>query len=162
VIEAVDLTTTVAADAATVWRRATSPEGINHELGPWLRMTMPRALRGATIDDVEVGVPAGRSWILLLGVVPVDYDDLTLAELEPGHRFLETSRLLSMRAWRHERVVAPAGEGACTVTDRIAFELRRPLALVPGSARLATAILRRLFDHRHRRLTTWFTPPTPN
>jgi ligand-binding SRPBCC domain-containing protein len=162
VIDAVDLTTRVPADAAAVWRRATSPDGINHELRPWLRMTMPRAMRGATIDDVEVGVTAGRSWVLLLGAIPVDYDDLTLAELEPGHRFLERSRLLSMRAWEHERIVEPAGEGACDVTDRIAFELRRPLAMVPGSARLARAILRRLFAHRHRRLAAWFAPQPPN
>jgi ligand-binding SRPBCC domain-containing protein len=148
--------TALAAPAERVWERAISPEGINHELGPWLRMTMPRALRGQTIDDVPIGEPLGRSWILLLGFLPVDYDDLMLAERGPGLRFLERSTMLSMRRWQHEREVKPKGDG-CEVTDQLTFELRGPLAIVPGSGRLARAIVGWLFKHRHRRLTAWFT-----
>ena len=148
----------VAAPAADVWARAVTPEGINHELGPWLRMTMPAGLRGATIDDVPTGQPLGRSWLLLGGVLPVDYDDLRLAELEPGRRFLERSSMLSMRVWQHERVVDDAGPGACTVTDRLSFELRRPLRWIPGMDRLARAIVGRLFAHRHGRLKAQFGP----
>ncbi len=59
--------------------------------------------------------------------------------------------MLTMSSWEHERTVRPVGEG-CEVTDRLAFQLRRPLAAVPGSARLARAIVARLFAHRHRRL----------
>ena len=146
----------LAAPAADVWARAITSEGINHELGPCLRMTMPPSLRGATIDDLPVGEPLGRSWILLGGVLPVDYDDLRLAELDPGRRFLERSSMLSMRVWQHERIVDPAGGKACTVTDRLAFQLRRPLAWIPGADRLAAAIVRRLFAHRHRRLAAHF------
>jgi hypothetical protein len=153
----VEQVSTVAASAAAVWERAITEEGINHELGPWLRMTMPPGLRGATIDDVHVGEPLGRSWILLGGVLPVDYDDLCLAELEPGHRFLERSSMLSMRLWQHERIVDQAGDATCTVTDRLAFQLRRPLAWVPAADRLAAALIRRLFAHRHRRLATYFS-----
>jgi hypothetical protein len=139
--------------AAEVWERAVSEDGINDELAPLLRMTMPKGLRGRTIDDVEVGVPVGRSWILLGRVLPVDYDDICLAELEPGRRFLERSSMLSMRVWQHERIVEPSDEGSCTVTDRLSFELRRPLAWIPGSSRVAAAIVGFLFRHRHRRLT---------
>src|SRR5688572_29335023 len=146
----------VVAPARDVWARAITPEGINDELAPWLRMTVPRGLRGATIDDARIGEPLGRSWVLLAGVLPVDWDDLRLAELEPGRRFLERSSMLSMRAWEHERVVEPAGEDAATVTDRLRFKLRRPLAWLPGSHRLAAAIVRRLFAHRHRRLAAHF------
>ena len=32
----------VPAPVEKVWQRVTSPEGINHELGPFLKMTMPR------------------------------------------------------------------------------------------------------------------------
>lgn len=151
----VEQVTRMAAPATAVWERAITPEGINHELGPWLRMTMPAGLRDATIDDVRVGEPLGRSWILLGGVLPVDYDDLCLAELEPGRRFLERSTMLSMGLWQHERVVEPAGAAACEVTDRVAFELRRPLAWVPGSDRLARWLVSRVFAHRHRRLAAW-------
>jgi hypothetical protein len=152
----VEQTSRVAAPAAEVWSRAITPEGINHELGPWLRMTMPAGLQGATIDDVSTGEPLGRSWLLLGGLLPVDYDDLQLAELEPGRRFLERSSMLSMRVWQHERVVDQDGPAACTVTDRLTFELRRPLRWIPGFDRLAGAIVGRLFAHRHRRLKERF------
>jgi hypothetical protein len=131
--------------------------GINAELRPLLRMSMPAGLRGKTIDDVEVGAPLGRSWILLGGLVPVDFDDLRLVELEPGRRFLERSRTLSFSVWQHERVVEPLGEGRCLLTDRLGFELRPALAWMPGAARLARAIVAAIFRHRHRRLTTLHT-----
>jgi hypothetical protein len=151
-VESVEQSSVVAADAGDVWARAISEEGINDELRPILRMKMPAALRDKTIDDVEVGVPLGRSWILLFGLIPVDYDDLCLAELGPGHRFLERSSMLSMRVWQHERLVEPTGEGSSLVTDRLGFELRRPLAWIPGSSRLARALVAALFRRRHRRL----------
>jgi hypothetical protein len=87
---------TVRASAEDVWLRVVTPEGINDELRPWMRMTIPRSLRGKTIDDVEPGHRLGRSWLLLFGVFPFDYDDLGLAELGPGFRFLERSTMLSM------------------------------------------------------------------
>jgi ligand-binding SRPBCC domain-containing protein len=145
----------VAAPADEVWARAVTPEGINHELSPMLRMTMPRSLRGMTIDDAPLGERLGRSWILLFGLIPVDWDDLCLAELEPGRRFLERSTMLSMRSWQHERIVEPGRVGQTTVRDRLTFELRRPLAWIPGSHRFAAAVVRRLFRHRHRRLGRW-------
>jgi len=138
--------------APAVWARAVSVQGINYELAPILRMTMPRALRGKTIDDVEVGVPLGRSWIMLGGVLPVDYDDLQLAELEPGRRFLERSRTLSFALWQHERIVEPVGEGSCRVTDRLGFEPKPAVGWIPGFESLAAAIVGFLFRHRHRRL----------
>jgi hypothetical protein len=138
--------------AAQVWARAVTEEGINAELAPILRMTMPSGLRGRTVDDVEVGVPLGRSWILFGGLLPVDYDDLCLAELEPGHRFLERSSTLAFRVWQHERVIEPEGEGSCRVTDALGFELRRGLAWIPGAELVAAGIVGALFSHRHRRL----------
>jgi ligand-binding SRPBCC domain-containing protein len=138
--------------AAEVWGRAVTDEGINDELAPILRMTMPPGLRDKTVDTVEVGVELGRSWILLGGLVPVDYDDLRLVELEPGRRFRERSRTLSFAVWEHERTVEPLEAGRCRVTDRLGFELRRGVAWVPGAARLAAAVVGFLFRHRHRRL----------
>jgi len=63
--------------------------------------------------------------------------------------------MLSMRRWEHERSVEPAGEGACDVTDRVAFRLRAPLAAL-GMSRPVAAMIGRLFAHRHRRLTRSF------
>jgi hypothetical protein len=146
----VEQTTEIQAPASVVWERAVSPEGINHELSPILRMTMPRGLRDATIDDVAVGEPLGRAWILLFRFLPVDYDDLSLAELEPGRRFLERSSMLSLRFWQHERIVEPLGEGACRLTDRLTLEPR-----IPGTRGLARRIVAFLFRRRHARMAAW-------
>jgi ligand-binding SRPBCC domain-containing protein len=151
-VHSVEQSSLVARPAPEVWERAVTEDGINEELAPILRMTMPPGLRGKTIDDVEVGVPLGRSWILLGRLLPVDYDDLCLAELEPGRRFLERSRTLSFAVWQHERTIEPEGEGRCRVTDRLGFELKRGVAWIPGAGRLAGAIVGFLFRHRHRRL----------
>ena len=71
-----------AVDAALddVSTRTASVEGINDELRPWLKMTIPRHLRDRTLDDGPLGVRLGRSWVLLFGLIPFDYDDLVLAE----------------------------------------------------------------------------------
>jgi hypothetical protein len=138
--------------ASVVWERAITEEGINEELAPILKMTMPDGLRGRTVETVEVGVPLGRSWILLGRVLPVDYDDLCLVELEPGRRFLERSQTLSFSVWQHERIVEPDGDGRCRVTDRLGFELKRRVAWIPGMARISAAVVGFLFRHRHRRL----------
>lgn len=144
-------TTELPAPAGEVWARVTTAEGVNHELGPWMRMTVPRAARGKSLVDVEPGVRLGRSWVLFLGVVPFDYDDITLVEIGPGRRFLERSPMGSMRFWQHERLVEERGDGACAVTDRLTFAPR-----VPGTDRLVRAIVERIFAHRHRRLRARF------
>ena len=146
------ITTRLAAPAEQVWAAAVSEEGINHELGPWLRMTMPKAIDpGMTIDEAPLGEPLGRSWILLRGLIPVDYDDLCLAERGPGMRFLERSQLGSARHWQHERAVLAAGDDECEITDRLELELRAPLRAI-GGTRVAERVVRALFEHRHRRL----------
>jgi hypothetical protein len=151
-LERVEMSTALGVPAAEMWSRATELEGVNYELGPLLRMTAPRALRGATIGDLEPGVPAGRSWLLLGGVLPVDYDDLCLVEIEPPRRFLERSRMASMAVWEHERTIEPLGAHACRVTDRLGFTLRRVPGAIPGAAAVARRIVAALFGHRHRRL----------
>ncbi|MDQ3102295.1 MAG: hypothetical protein M3Q53_00430 [Actinomycetota bacterium] len=146
------ISTALAASAMEIWEQVCTFEGVNYELGPYLRMTKPPGLRGRSLDVLAPGSAPGRSWLLLGGVLPVDYDDLGIAELEPPRRFLERSRMLSMAAWEHERVVEPAGESACTVTDRLAYELRDPLARAPGADALADRMVAATFRHRHQRL----------
>ena len=146
-----EITTALAAPAETVWAAAVDPDGINQELGPWVSMSMPKDLEpGMTIDDIELAVPVGRSWIKLARV-PVDYDDLCLVERGPGMRFLERSKLGSARLWEHEREVTATSDSTCEITDRLAIELRAPLRAV-GGARMAPRVIRALFTHRHKRL----------
>jgi len=151
-VRRLERSSTLAAPPAEVWARAMTEAGINDELRPWLRMRMPRALRGVDLDRVEPGVALGRAWILLAGLLPVDFDDLRLVEVEPGRRFLERSRTLALATWSHERVVEPAGTARCRITDRLGFELRPGVARVPGCAGIASAVVAALFDHRHLRL----------
>jgi hypothetical protein len=89
----------------------------------------------------------------------VDYDDLCLAELEPGRRFLERSSTLAFRVWQHERVVEPEGDRSCRVTDALGFELRPAIAWIPGAERLAASIVGKLFSHRHLRLARLSSNP---
>ncbi|SDG37968.1 hypothetical protein [Paraburkholderia phenazinium] len=145
---------TLPLSAAEVWRHVTTPEGINDELFPWLRMTIPAKLRGKAIDQLPCGQYLGRSWFLALGVLPVDFDDITLAEVGPDYRFKETSRMLGIRSWVHERTIRDIGGGS-EVHDRLSFELRRPGVWIPGWRHVMMGILTFLFRHRHARLIRW-------
>ena len=154
-MESLEVQSEISASADLVWRRVTAPTGINDELGPFMRMTVPSSMKARTIADVTPGVHVGRSWLLLFGVVPFEYDDITISELEPGHRFLERSSMLSMSLWQHERIVTARDRG-CEVRDRVTFELRSPLRRVPRLEHLLRAVLRHLFQHRHLRLARHF------
>jgi ligand-binding SRPBCC domain-containing protein len=150
----VETTSRVGASQEEVWARVTSPEGINFELRPWMRMTIPRDLRGGIPDELEAPARLGRSWVLVFGFLPFEYDDIFVAELEPGRRFRERSTMISMSLWGHERTVEEEGDGGTRVTDRITFELRRPLRYLPGINGLVGAFVAATFRHRHRRLKT--------
>jgi ligand-binding SRPBCC domain-containing protein len=134
-----------------VWDRVSTFEGINDELRPLMRMTAPSRVRALEPADVVLGERIFRSWVLLFGVLPIDYDDLTLVALEPGRGFHERSRMLSMRVWEHERTLEPAGDSATRVSDRLSFEPR-----LPGAGPLLERFIRMTFRHRHRRLRRRF------
>ena len=140
----------LAASPETVWSRVTTMAGINHELRPWMRMTAPRGAE-LTVESVPLGRRWFRSWILLLGVLPFDYDDLCVERLEPGRGFLERSRMLSAPMWEHERTLEGLGGEATRLTDRVAF---RPRARM--MAPLHRAVIAAMFRHRHRRLRAYF------
>jgi hypothetical protein len=127
-----------------------SEEGINAELAPWMRMTVPRGLESLDLETVEPG-PLGRSWVLLFGLIPFDYDDIGLERIDAGRGFLERSKMLSQRFWEHERTIEPLGDGACEISDRVAWEPRIPL---PG--RLLRPLFRAVFRHRHGQLQRHF------
>jgi ligand-binding SRPBCC domain-containing protein len=138
------------ADPATVWSRVTTADGINDELRPFLRMTAPRPLRERGLSDVVLGKRLCRSWVLFLGVLPVDYDDITLERLDPPRSVLERSSMLSQRHWEHERTIEDAHAG-CVLTDSIRYQPRLPIPDV-----LLRALYTRIFGHRHRRLRARF------
>lgn len=149
------------APVAAVWARVSTPEGINDELGPWLSMSMPRGVSRLDARSLPLGQTLFRSWILLGGVLPIDYDDLRLVSLTEGVGFHERSSMATARVWEHRRWLRDDGQGGCVLNDRVGYEPRFALA---GAA--LGAIVPRVFAHRHRRLRTRFggaraTPDAP-
>jgi hypothetical protein len=133
----------LAARAAAVWARVSTLDGVNDELWPVVRMTRPPQ---ATEGVLRAG-RLGRSWLLLGGVVPFDYDDLELTAVWPERGFSERSRLASAVRWHHDRRLEPLGATGCRVIDAIAFEPRvQALGGLQAFASEAT------FRWRHRRL----------
>lgn len=134
--------------AEVVWAHASSMEGVNRELRPWVRMTVPSRARGRSLAEVETGREAFVSVLLMFGVVPFDVHHLTLAAVfELG--FDEESWSWLQRRWRHERRVEPTPEG-CVVTDRLTVAPR----LLPGWA--VRPVVRAIFASRHRSLRARF------
>ena len=134
-----------------VWARIATMAGVNDELWPLARMTHPPGVERLDPDLGELGEPVFRSWVLLFGLVPIDYDDITIVRLDPGSGFLERSRLLSQRLWEHERRIEPSAGGSSVLVDRVCHEPR-----VPFAGRQQSALLRQVFLHRHRRLRRHF------
>jgi hypothetical protein len=148
----IEVSSEVNAGTDAVWARVTDPAGINDELRPLMRMTVPRGLPDFGLDGPPPG-RIGRSWVLLFGCIPFDYDDISVVRVEPGRGFLERSSMLSMRVWEHERTLDPVGADRCRVTDRLTWEPRLPL---PGA--LLRPLIHAIFKHRHRRLRLRFQP----
>ena len=140
----------LAASPERVWARIRTMEGVNYELRPLVRMTHPPGVDSLEPEDIRLGERIFRSWVLLFGFLPVDYDDITLVRIEDGRAFLERSPMLTQRVWEHERTVEPV-DGGCRVTDRVSFEPR-----IPFLAALQAPIFRFVFRHRHRRLRRAF------
>lgn len=150
VVAEVRVVSRLAAEPAAVWAWVTTPQGINDEMRPYLRMTLPRGVESLDVETVELGKPIGRSWVLLFGLLPFDYDDLCLVRLDPGRGFLERSTMLSQRLWEHERTLKPV-DGGCEIADRVRWEPRLGL---PGA--LLRPAIGGFFRHRHRRLRRRF------
>ena len=131
------------APAEVVWHAATSLSDINDELGPLLRLRGPAGLE--TIGDLAGHEGTVRAGLWLFGIVPIDRMLVQLETIEAA-RFVERSRLVSMRTWRHDRRVEPAERG-CLLEDRLTLEPR-----LWGTGWLLRLFVRRLFIHRHRRL----------
>lgn len=129
----------------------TTADGVNAELMPLVRMTIPRGRRDLSLADIEDGTTIGRSWLLLFGLIPFDYDHIHVERIEPGRAFHERSTMLSQRRWEHDRTVEPDGEAACIVTDEVRFEPRLP---IPAS--WLCPLFHAFFRHRHRRLRRRF------
>lgn len=121
-------------------------ETINHELSPWIQMSAPSAWRELRLKDWPGGQALFKSWIMLLGWVPIDRHAFGSISFKPDSGFVEISSSWINSAWRHERFVESTGNG-CHLTDRVTFAPR-----LPPMTPLLKAIYLLVFRHRHRRL----------
>jgi ligand-binding SRPBCC domain-containing protein len=140
----------VAAPRSALWEHISTPALLNREFSPFLKMTFPKSVETLTPQTVPLGQKLCRSWILLFGLLPVEYDDVTLVEIEPGVRFVERSSMLTQSFWEHIRTLEDADSG-CRVTDRVRFVSRLSLA-----GPLQQALVKAIFAWRHKRLTSLF------
>jgi hypothetical protein len=138
------IASSVSAEPDEVWCGINTLAGVNVEFSPWLRMS------GPPDEPLREGA-LGRSWVLLGGVVPVDYDDLNIVEVMPGRGFRERSTLGSAKRWHHDRTIEPLPGGGCRVTDEVSWQPR-----VPGTGGLQELLFAAVFRWRHRRLRERF------
>jgi ligand-binding SRPBCC domain-containing protein len=138
----------LASPPQAVWDWIVSAQGIAAELRPWLFMSAPSGVKSLVDVSVQPGRRLFRSWIFLFGLIPIDYSDLTLQELQPGAGFVEQSPMGSMRLWRHERRLSVGPEGVLLV-DHLTFRPRFARALIAW-------FIRQVFKHRHRVLVAHF------
>ena len=140
------------ASPEVVWARVACMSGVNAELLPWLRMTMPPGTGDMRLEEAPLGVPLFASGVLFLGVVPVDVHRFQLEGVTRGRGFVEQSTSWTERSWRHERVLEPRGNGErCLLVDRLAFVPR-----VGVMAKLLVRIVDATFRHRHLQLRRHF------
>lgn len=131
------------APPAAVWAHASTMEGVNEELAPWLHMSFPREAAGRRLAPEDAGHPLFTSTLRLLGALPYDRHSLRLIRVTPGEGFLEDSTSWTMRVWQHERTLAPVGAGT-EITDRVTFAAR-----IASAEPLVERIVRAVFRHRH-------------
>jgi hypothetical protein len=143
--------TLVAASPDQVWSRVSTMQGVNAELLPILRMTYPPALSNLDSAPPELlGKLAFKSWVLLLGWLPVDRHFLSLEALYSGQGFDERSQSWSQKVWIHRRRLQKIPEGT-SVVDELEFEPRLGFA-----APFLRWFIARVFAHRHRQLQRQF------
>jgi hypothetical protein len=120
--------------------------GVNAELSPLVRMMAPAAFAQRPLQEWPERQHLFTSWILLLGVLPVDRHAFYLHSVMPGKGFVETSSSTINALWKHERTILPI-EAGCRVTDAVEYRCRLPLL-----GYLLKPVYTLVFWHRHRYL----------
>ena len=147
----ISIQTTLLCPQAAVWDRISTMHGVNDELYPILRMTCPDMSMRISKELVNVHQkPLFRSWLLLFGILPIEYDDINLKSVLEGQSFSERSEMALMSEWHHDRFLETDAAGT-VVTDNLAFSPRFGMI-----GWLLVMIVKCLFQHRHRRLKTIF------
>ncbi len=148
----VTITSSVHTRRAAVWDCVSTFQGVNYELAPFLYMTCPDPATRLGPQHVT-DAPLFRSWLLLFGFIPIEYDLIRLESLEEGASFQESSSMALMSLWSHRRQLREdlSDPSITQVTDTLVFSPRFPLI-----GYFMQYVVRWLFMHRHRRLAARF------
>ncbi len=119
---------------------------VNAELWPLVRMTAPEPWANRPIVEWPVQKHLFDSWILILGVLPVDRHRFRLRSLTPSEGFVEASSSTINASWIHERKITPI-QGGCRIVDRVEYNCR--LAVL---GYLLLPVYQFVFRRRHRNL----------
>ena len=133
------------ATPSLLWDAAVTPANINREFRPVLRMTFPKGTRRIT-EPLVINQTKFRSWLLLFGVLPIEYDDLAFSRVIEGQMFHERSSMFFARTWEHIRRITPEECGS-RLTDTIRFE---PKVRILGTVQLK--LFKLVFKIRHMNL----------
>ena len=99
---------------------------VNYELKPWIYMTAPKKWQAMRQADWQGGDVLLSSWVLSMGVLPVNRHVFRSFAFAPETGFVEVSSSWVNRLWRHERTLA-ATESGCVVRGTVAFTSSRGL-----------------------------------
>lgn len=120
-------------------------KGVNYELSPIVRMTVPRDWAYERLSNWPVDKELFVSVVLLLGVLPVDLHFFRMSEAG-CYGFQENSASLMNRTWMHNRRIEAIG-GASKVIDIVEYQSRMPFLAV-----VMMPLYKFIFAHRHAKL----------
>jgi ligand-binding SRPBCC domain-containing protein len=149
-----DFESRLASQADLVWSVVSTMTGVNDELFPWMRMTVPGGRENLAMAENGMSSTGFSSWLLAGRVLPIDRHRLRLERVfASGHAFGFDERSTSalQRLWVHQRRVRPDRSGGCILTDHL--EITPRISLLTPVVGFAVT---RLFRHRHRRLRRRF------
>ncbi len=124
-------------------------EGVNRELSPLIRMTVPPAWSGKAISEWPTGKMLFSSWILLFGILPVDRHNFMMQCVDHQRGFAESSSSWINKLWRHRREIDSCGT-SYRVVDSVEFQCRLPLLEC-----ILGPVYRFVFRHRHQVLRSY-------
>ena len=139
-MRAVQVSTTLEADASRTWDAVSSPALLCYVASPVLRFPELAGRTAPWKEGEEV-----TTWLLLFGVVRVSHHHLQVRESDAdAMRMVAHEWGGAVRRWEHAIWIEPLGEGRCRYTDRIEIDAGPFGAIVVGFASL-------FYRHRQRR-----------
>lgn len=120
-------------------------KGVNYELMPLIRMSMPPDHLSKSIVKWPVGSVIFTSTVFLFGIIPVDKHKFRLVKTDQ-FGIEERSTALSNLEWNHLRQITHTNEHT-EISDVVEF---KPILQISGYFMLP--IYKSIFKHRHKRI----------